>query len=64
MLRACLVTLGGLGLTMATHWLPLAAQLPLLVPILLGSLWCGCRYALPREDREALGKTGRALRLI
>ncbi len=62
--RSALVASGGLGLTLAAQLLPAPAQLPLIPALLLGSLWCGCRYALPREDREALGKTGRALRLI
>lgn len=46
---------------------PVLQFLLLLVPLLLilgGALWCTGRFALPLEDREALGKTGRAMRLV
>ncbi len=62
--RALGISAVGLGLGLAIDQLPLIAQLPLLLPLLAGSLWCSARFALAREDRVALGKTGRKLRLV
>jgi O-antigen/teichoic acid export membrane protein len=45
--------------------LPHLLQLSLLLPVLIATLWAAVRFALPREDRLALGeKTARRLRLI
>ncbi len=45
--------------------LPHLLQLSLLLPVLVATLWAAVRFALPREDRLALGeKTARRLRLI
>jgi O-antigen/teichoic acid export membrane protein len=60
---AMLVSLGGFALGWAAMALPVAAQLPLLIVILLATLWLSLRHALSLTDRQALGKTGRALRL-
>jgi O-antigen/teichoic acid export membrane protein len=44
--------------------LPYLLQLSLLIPVLVATLWASMRFALPREDRLALGtKTARRLRL-
>ncbi len=63
-IRSALVALGGFLIAVSVNWLAVAVQFPLLVLTLMGTLWCGCRLALSYEDRLALGKTGRALRLI
>jgi O-antigen/teichoic acid export membrane protein len=45
--------------------LPHLLQLSLLLPVLVATLWAAVRFALPREDRLALGeKTATRLRLI
>jgi O-antigen/teichoic acid export membrane protein len=53
------------ALIVAEGWLflPLWLQLPLMLATMLAALWASCRFALPLDDRQALGKTGRALRL-
>ena len=43
---------------------PATLAWPVLIAVLVGSVWCSCRYALGSHDREALGKLGKALRLI
>jgi cation transport ATPase len=48
----------------ATRWLPTAFQLPVQVALLLITLWCSLRLALPMGDRQSLGKLGRGLRLV
>ena len=54
---------GALGLLVAR--IPHPAELVVFVPLLLGSVWCSCRYALPHDDRLSLGKkTAKKLRLI
>ncbi|MFM7028152.1 MAG: lipopolysaccharide biosynthesis protein [Chakrabartia sp.] len=62
-LRAMLVSLIGFVLGLASNLLPLAIALPLLILLLLASLWASCRFALPRVDRGSLGAVGRRLRL-
>lgn len=47
----------------ACNLLPPAWVITPLALILLVTLWTCCRIALPRQDREALGNTGRKLRL-
>jgi O-antigen/teichoic acid export membrane protein len=37
---------------------------PALIAILIGSIWCSCRYALAEHDRAALGRLGKTLRLM
>jgi O-antigen/teichoic acid export membrane protein len=71
--KAMFVAAAGLLVALPTNLLIGMRLLPdaLLIPIativmlavLLGTIWCACRFALPLHDREALGKTGRALRL-
>lgn len=63
-LKAMLIALAGLGVALAFNLLPGVMQLPLLTPLLFATLWVSARYALSLEDRQALGKTGRALRLV
>ncbi|MGX7952652.1 lipopolysaccharide biosynthesis protein [Tsuneonella sp. HG249] len=43
--------------------LPDELAIPSIVILTLGATWTACRFALPLEDRLALGKTGRVLRL-
>jgi O-antigen/teichoic acid export membrane protein len=54
----------GAGLAWLTNMLPDALALALVIGLMLGAIWLACRFALPHEDRLALGKTGRALRLV
>ena len=63
--RAALVGIGGAaiagGIVLSMpDWL----ELPLLLPVLLATLWLALRVALPHADREVLGKLGRKLRLV
>lgn len=62
--KSVLVAAVGLVVALAINLLPTALQLPLLVPLLAATLWMSARYALSFEDRKALGKTGRALKLV
>jgi O-antigen/teichoic acid export membrane protein len=62
-MTAMAVSAAGFLFGLAATRLPFVAQLPVLLLILLAALWLTLRLALPLEDREALGKTGRALRL-
>jgi O-antigen/teichoic acid export membrane protein len=66
--RVAIRTLGisaiGLALALAINMLPIFAQLPLLLPVLAATLWASARFGLSREDRVALGKTGRKLKLV
>jgi O-antigen/teichoic acid export membrane protein len=62
--RSAGIALAGLAIALPAYLLPVFAQLPLLLSVLLGTLWTSCRLALSREDRLALGKTGRRLRLV
>lgn len=57
--------IAGCGLlgAIAVYGLPQIVQLPLLLVVLLLVMWCGCRFALPLDDRQALGKTGQKLGL-
>ena len=61
--KSLLVAAIGLGLGLTINLLPGVLHLPLLVPLLLATLWCSARFALGPADRQALGKTGKALRL-
>lgn len=63
-MRAGIVSLGGFALAAAANRLPVAMAIPLLVLLLLGTLWLACRLALPAEDRASLGSLGRRLRLV
>lgn len=62
--KSTLIAAGGFGLALAFNLLPRAMQLPTLIPLLFATLWASARFALSLEDRQALGKTGRALRLV
>lgn len=53
----------GYGVMALALALPRAAELAAIPIVLAGAVWCSARLALPAEDRAALGKTGRALRL-
>ena len=55
---------GGLALMLLSHRLPEWIQLPVAVLLMLSALWLSCRFALPREDRQSMGKIGRLLGLI
>ena len=63
-IKATLIAAGGFGIALSLNLLPRALQLPFLIPLLFATLWASARYALSLEDRQALGKTGRALRLV
>lgn len=64
-IRTVLIAIPGLLLALiVSKALPDLAQLPAVTLIDLVTLWAACRYALPRQDRAALGKTARKLRLI
>ncbi len=52
------------GATRLTMGWPVAIALPLSLVLLLLATWLACRFALPLGDRAALGKTGRALKLV
>lgn len=54
----------GFALGEAAYALPLVAQLPVQLVVLLGAVWVSCRYGLPASDRASLGKMGKILRLI
>lgn len=58
-----LVSAGALGMAELWRFLPLWLQLPFVVATMAAALWLSARFALPLHDREALGKTGRALKL-
>jgi O-antigen/teichoic acid export membrane protein len=66
--RMILVTLGvalaGAVLAYLANALPDALALAAGLILMLGATWAACRFALPHADRLALGKTGRALRLV
>ena len=66
--RTMAVTLGialaGAALAYLANALPDAAALAAGLALMLGATWAACRFALSRDDRLALGKTGRALRLV
>jgi len=55
---------GGLALMLLSHGLPEWIQLPVAVLLLLSALWLSCRFALPHEDRQSMGRAGRVLGLI
>lgn len=55
---------GGAALAHLALLAPTAAELPLLVPLMLLSIWFSARFALPFADRAALGRTGQILRLV
>lgn len=55
---------GGLTLMLLSHRLPEWIQLPVAVLLMIAALWLSCRFALPHEDRQSMGKTGRMLGLI
>lgn len=54
----------GAGLAWLAQGLPDYVALPIALVLLLAATWSSIRYALPLEDRQALGKTGRALKLV
>lgn len=62
--RATGIAVAALGIGIAVNQLPALPQWGVLIALLLGTLWLSLRVALPKADREALGKTGRALRLV
>ncbi len=68
LMAATLVNQGMLELLATVKIVPLPALYVgvtfMILITLLAALWCSCRMALPLADREALGKTGRALKLV
>lgn len=66
--RTMTVTLGvaasGAVLAHFANRLPDAAALTSGLVLMLAAIWAACRFGLPHQDRLALGKTGRALRLV
>jgi O-antigen/teichoic acid export membrane protein len=58
------VAIAGAALAHFANLLPDQIAVPLVLVLMLGSTWTACRFALPLADREALGKLGRALRLV
>lgn len=58
------VSATGFVLGHATLMAPRALELPLAILVLLAALWLSARFALSAADRAALGKTGRALKLV
>jgi O-antigen/teichoic acid export membrane protein len=64
MLRATFISLIAFALSLLINPLPIWLGLPILITVLLASLWLSCRYSLPLHDRESLGSLGRRLRLI
>jgi hypothetical protein len=61
---AALATLGFASAT-AAGTLPYPVDLAAVVAVLLATIWLSLRFALPHEDRLAMGaKTARALRLV
>lgn len=58
------IAAGGAALAWTANMLPDLVSVPLTIVLMLGATWLSCRFALPREDRLALGKLGRALRLV
>ncbi len=60
---ASLIALVALMAGLSVHVLPIVVQLPALAALLICALWLTARFALPAEDREALGRTGRRMRL-
>lgn len=66
--RTLAITIGvavvGAALAWLSNFLPDLISVPLTIALMLGSTWVACRFALPYEDRQALGKLGRALRLV
>lgn len=61
--RSILFGAAALALTLLSRAMPGWSQLPAAAMLLLASLWLSCRFGLPHDDRLALGRTGRALRL-
>lgn len=57
------VSFGFATIAFLSNLLPDLVSVPLTVVLMLAATWTACRFALPLEDRQALGKTGRALRL-
>ena len=63
-LVALAIAVTGAALAHAANALPDAAALASGLALMLGAAWAACRLALPLSDRQALGKTARALRLV
>lgn len=58
------VALAGAALAWLANLLPDELAIPVILLLMLGSTWLACRFALTREDRLALGKLGRTLKLV
>lgn len=61
---ALLVAVAGAAIAHFANLLPDEIALPIVLGLVLGTTWAACRFALPRGDRQALGKLGRTLRLV
>ncbi len=62
-MKASAVAAIGLLAALSMHGLPTIAHAPVLLFIVLGSIWASARLALPLADRQTLGRTGQRLRL-
>ncbi len=64
MARSVLIALVTLMAALLITQLPQWSQLPMLIVALLIALWISARFALPLEDRRALGSAATKLRLV
>jgi O-antigen/teichoic acid export membrane protein len=62
-LRSAIIAAIALGVGLVLSGLPIAIAIVAIVAVQLASIWLSLRAALPLEDRQALGKVGRVLRL-
>jgi len=58
------VAIMGAALAWLANLLPDELAIPVILALMFGSTWLACRFALPHEDRLALGKLGRTLKLV
>lgn len=63
-IRGSLVSAGGLFAALAAQHLPTVAHIPMLLTILVTTLWASARLALSRADRVMLGQVATKLRLV
>ena len=62
-IRATAIAVTGFVLSQICLAAPALLYPPLFIASLTASLWCAARFALPPQDRAALGNIGRVLRL-
>lgn len=63
-LTTVVATLAGVGVSFFATGLPVMFSIPIVLAVAIGSIWVTARFALPLADRQSLGKTARALRLV